>query len=67
MTQTCPSNFKFWMDTVVTTKRKPFFEGVVRGFYVRNDGDLGYVVEADAIPGLMHIYPESALEAIDVS
>lgn len=66
MTQTSPFNMLLFNQRV-TTKRKPFFVGLVRGYYSRGDNEIGYVIEADAIPGLMHIYPDKALEPVVVS
>lgn len=56
--------FKYKLDDHVTTRRKPFFVGRIRGRYKRPDNMGGYVVEADAIPGLMHIYPQEALDIV---
>lgn len=40
------------------------FVGRIRGRYARLDKMVGFVVEADAIPGLMHIYPQEALDLV---
>jgi hypothetical protein len=60
MTQTSP----FKLGVRVTTRRIPIFIGLIRGRYQRGDHKIGYVVEADAIPGLMHIYPKEALDIV---
>lgn len=56
-----PSDAALFENDHVTTQRKPFFVGRVCGWYRNADGRLGYCVEADAIPGLIHIYPATAL------
>ena len=56
-----PEDAEFRAGDGVSTLRKPFFEGQVCGWYRNGDGRLGYAVEADAIPGLIHVYPAHGL------
>lgn len=48
----------------VTTRRFPFFIGRVCGHYKNSRGRRGVTVEADAIPGLIHIYPCEVLDIV---
>lgn len=58
-----PADALFNFNEAVTTRRKPFWVGQVCGWYRNGDGRLGYNVEAEAIPGAIHVYPEAALTA----
>lgn len=59
-----PADGYFNLDDKVTTLRSPFFIGRICGWYRNSEGRLGYTVEADAIKGLIHIYPQTALQEI---
>jgi hypothetical protein len=60
-----PADGLFDLDEKATTRRKPLFKGRVCGWYRNSDGRLGYTIEADAIPGLIHIYPQEALDRME--
>lgn len=60
--ETWPSDATFQEGWTVSTRRKPFFRGRVAGWYRNSDGRLGYAVENVDVPGLIHVYPEAALD-----
>ena len=56
-----PADAEFQFGQRVTTPRKPFWEGVICGWYLNSEGRLGFNVEATAIPLAIHNYPQSGL------
>ncbi len=61
-----PIGFKWGVGTAVRKKSGSWWEGKIVGFYSTEQTPFGYCIQLDKPFGPVQIYPETALELIEV-